>query len=275
MLVDSHCHLDFVDFDADREALIARAHAAGVGGMLTISTRLDAFSAVRAIAERFAPVCCSIGVHPHEAKDYSGDGVLEALIEATRHPKVVGVGETGLDYFYEHSPREAQQACFRQHIEAARRTGLPLIIHTRDADLDMAAMLRQAQAGGRIAGVLHCFSSSSALAEAALELGFYISLSGIVTFRKAEELREIARGIPMDRLLVETDAPYLAPVPNRGKRNEPAYVAQTAAAVAALKGIDPAALAAQTTENYYRLFAKAGAHRAAAELAVARAPGAP
>ena len=253
MLVDSHCHLDFADFAAERDAVVARARAAGVGTMLTIGTRLDQFAGVQAIAEAFDDIWCSVGAHPHEAADHAAinAGDLAAL---AAHPRVVGIGETGLDYHYDHGPRDLQELVFRAHIEASQASGLPLIIHARAADDDVARMLREERPPP---GVLHCFSSGRALAEAALELGFYISISGIVTFRNAEELRAIVRDLPLDRLLVETDAPYLAPVPYRGKRNEPAYVAATAAAVAALKGIEPADLARATTDNFFRLFGKA------------------
>jgi TatD DNase family protein len=253
MLVDSHCHLDFPDFAAERDAVIARARAAGVGTMLTIGTRLDQFPGVLAIAESHADIWCSVGAHPHEAADHAATGA-EALAALAAHPRVVGIGETGLDFHYDHSPRDVQEQVFRAHIRAAQASGLPLIIHAREADDDVARILREEAAP---AGVLHCFSSGRGLAEAALDLGFYISISGIVTFRNAEELRAIVRDVPLDRLLVETDAPYLAPVPHRGRRNEPAYVAATAAAVAALKGIEPEALAAATSDNFFRLFRKA------------------
>src|ERR1700719_5162 len=253
MLVDSHCHLDFPDFAEERGAVIGRARAAGVGTMVTICTRLDDFPAVRSMAESDEDIWCSVGVHPHEAADYAelAAGDLAAL---AAHPRVIGIGETGLDFHYDHSPREAQERVFRAHIAAAQASGLPLIIHAREADAEIAQILREEQA---TAGVLHCFSSGRALAEAALDLGFYISISGIVTFRNAEELRAIVHDVPLERLLVETDAPYLAPVPYRGRRNEPAYVAATAAAVAALKQIEPAALAAATSANFFKLFQKA------------------
>jgi TatD DNase family protein len=253
MLVDSHCHLDFPDFAEERGAVIGRARAAGVGTMVTICTRLDEFPAVRAIAESDRDIWCSVGVHPHEAADYAeiAAGDLAAL---AAHPRVIGIGETGLDFHYDHSPREVQERVFRAHIAASRGSGLPLIVHAREADAEIARILQEERA---TAGVLHCFSSGRALAEAALDLGFYISISGIVTFRNAEELRAIVRDVPLERLLVETDAPYLAPVPYRGRRNEPAYVATTAAAVAALKQIEPAVLAAVTTDNFFRLFHKA------------------
>jgi TatD DNase family protein len=256
MLVDSHCHLDFPEFAAELDAVVDRARAAGVGRMVTIGTRLSKFDQVLRVAERFDDVSCSVGVHPHEAANEPGEDA-ERLVALARHPKVVGIGETGLDYFYEHSPRDRQAASFRAHIAAARETGLPLIVHARDADDDMAQILGEEMGKGRFTAVLHCFSSSRQLAEKAVELGLYISLSGIVTFKKADSLRETAKAIPLDRLLVETDAPYLAPVPVRGKRNEPAFVAHTAAAVAALRGMDTAALVAATGANFFRLFAKA------------------
>jgi TatD DNase family protein len=253
MLVDSHCHLDFPDFAAEREAIIARARAAGVGTMLTIGTRLDEFAGVLAIAEADENIWCSVGAHPHEAGDYA-DLVPDRLSGLAAHPKVVGIGETGLDYHYNLSPRDIQERVFRAHIAASRATGLPLIIHAREADDDIARILRGEQPPP---GVLHCFSSSRGLAEAALGIGFYISISGIVTFKNADELRAIVRDVPIDRLLVETDCPYLAPVPYRGERNEPAFVKATAAAVATLKGIPPGELTAATTANFFRLFSKA------------------
>jgi TatD DNase family protein len=253
MLVDSHCHLDFPDFAEEREAVIARARDAGVGTMLTIGTRLDQFPGVRAIAEAYPEIWCSVGAHPHEAADHAGTTAAD-LAALAAHPRVVGIGETGLDFHYDHAPRDVQEDVFRAHIAASQASGLPLIIHAREADEDVARILREEAPPP---GVLHCFSSGRALAEAALDLGFYISISGIVTFRNAEELRAIVRDVPLVRLLVETDAPYLAPVPYRGRRNEPAYVAATAACVAALKGIEPEALAAATTENFFRLFHKA------------------
>jgi TatD DNase family protein len=253
MLVDSHCHLDFPDFAAERDAVIGRARAAGVGTMLTIGTRLDEFPAVRAVAEAHHDIWCSVGTHPHEAAGHA-DLLADHLTSLTAHPKVVGIGETGLDYHYDLSPRDIQERVFRTHIAASRVTGLPLIVHAREADDDIARILIEQQPP---AGVLHCFSSGRGLAEAALALGFYISISGIVTFKNAEELRAIVRDVPLDRLLVETDSPYLAPVPYRGKRNEPAFVAVTAAAVAALKDVAPEMLAATTTANFFRLFTKA------------------
>ena len=256
MLVDSHCHLDFPEFAPELDAVVARARAAGVGRMVTICTRLSKFDQVLKVAERFDDICCTVGVHPHEAAKEQGEDIAR-IVAIARNPKVVGIGETGLDYYYEHSPRDRQAVSFRAHIEAARRTGLPLIVHTRDADDDMAAILAGEMAKGAFTGVLHCFSSTRQLAEKAVEMGLYISLSGIVTFKKADELRETAKAVPLDRLLVETDAPYLAPVPMRGKRNEPAFVAHTAAAVATLRGMSPAELARRTTENFFRLFTRA------------------
>jgi TatD DNase family protein len=253
MLVDSHCHLDFPDFAAERDPIVARARAAGVDTMLTICTRLDEFDGVRAIAENYDGIWCSVGAHPHEAKDHAGLR-SQQLVALASHPKVIGIGETGLDFHYDLSPRDFQEQVFRAHIAASRASGLPLIIHAREADREIARILEEERP---LRGVMHCFSSGRALAEAALGLGFYISLSGIVTFRNAEELRAIASDVPLDRLLVETDAPYLAPVPYRGKRNEPAFVSATAAAVAKLKGVEPQHLAAVTRENFFRLFTKA------------------
>jgi TatD DNase family protein len=257
MLVDSHCHLDFPEYGPDLDATIERARAAGVERMLSISTHLSRFAGVLAVAERFDGVNCTVGIHPHEAANEEAVTV-ERLIELSAHPKVVGFGETGLDYFYEHSPRQAQQASFRAHIAAARATGLPLVVHTRDADEDTARILTEEYAQGRFTGLIHCFSSSRELAEKAMEIGFYISFSGILTFAKAEGLRAIARDLPIERLLVETDAPFLAPVPHRGRRNEPAFVAHTAARLAEVRGIGSAALADQTSANFLRLFAKVG-----------------
>jgi len=253
MLVDSHCHLDFPDFANERAAVLDRARAAGVVTMLTISTRLDQFPAVRAIAEADDDIWCSVGAHPHEAADH-GATTAAQLTALAEHPRVIGIGETGLDFYYEHSPRDIQERVFRAHIAASRASGLPLIVHARDADAEIASILRRDRPH---AGVLHCFSSGRGLAEAALDLSFYISISGIVTFRKSDDLRAIVRDVPIDRLLVETDAPYLAPVPHRGKRNEPAYVAATAAIVAELKEMSVEELAAATTANFFGLFQKA------------------
>jgi len=255
MLVDSHCHLDYDGLAEDLDGVLGRAGAAGVGTFLTIGTRIAAFPGVRAIAERYPQVWCSIGIHPHEAANENADPA--ALVAAARHPKVVGIGETGLDYYYDSSPRDQQQRNFRLHLDAAQEAGLPVIVHTRDADADTAAILEETARRGPVSGVLHCFTSGRALAERAVELGFYVSMSGILTFKNAEDLRATAKALPLDRLLVETDAPYLAPVPMRGKPNEPAFVAHTAKRLAELRGIPVAELAAATTDNFFRLFAKA------------------
>ena len=256
MLIDSHCHLDFPELAGDETGVLARARSVGVGGMLTIGTRLNQFARVRAIAERHANVWCSVGVHPHEARE-EGQRTPDRLVEATHHPKVVGIGETGLDFYYQHSPRAEQAESFRAHIAAARQTGLPLIVHTRDADAETGDILEEEYAKGAFTGLIHCFSSGPEIARRALALGMYISISGIVTFKAAESLRSTVRDIPLEHLLVETDAPYLAPVPRRGKTNEPAFVAHTAAKVAELKGVSIADLEAATTDNFFRLFAKA------------------
>ena len=255
MLVDSHCHLDYLQRDGDLDAVVARARRSGIGTMLTICTKLSEFSVVRCIAESHDEVWCTVGVHPHEAAGEAPDA-SSRLVDLARHPKVVGIGETGLDYYYENSPRADQQRSFRHHIAAARESGLPLVVHTRDADDDTIAILEEEYGEGPFTGVIHCFSTGRKLAEKAIELGFYISLSGILTFNKAEALRETVRALPLDRLLVETDAPYLAPVPKRGKRNEPAFMVHTAAKLAELKGIAVAELAATTTANFFRLFSR-------------------
>ncbi|MBO0334950.1 TatD family hydrolase [Sneathiella sp. CAU 1612] len=256
MLVDSHCHLNFEQLSSEIDDVVARARAAGVGHMLTIGTKLREFEGVRAIAERFDDIHCSVGVHPHEAESEGDEVTAAKLIELSNHPKVVGIGETGLDYFYEHAPRELQKKSFRLHIEAARETGLPIIVHTRNADADTVKILHEEYEKGPFTGVIHCFSSGWEVAEKSMEIGFYISISGIVTFKPAEELREHVRKIPVEKLLVETDSPYLAPVPKRGKTNEPSFVAHTAAKVAELKGLDPDRLAAITTDNFFNLFNK-------------------
>jgi TatD DNase family protein len=255
MLVDSHCHLDFPDFAEERDEVIARALAAGVGRMVTISTRVWRFPAILEIAERHAPVYCSVGTHPHNAAE-EPDVTTEELVRLAAHPKVVAIGEAGLDYFYDRSPREAQAASFRRQIAAARETGLPLVIHSRDADEDMAAILEDETGKGAFPFILHCFSSGQELAERGVKLGGHVSFSGILTFKKSEQLREIARNVPRDRLLVETDAPYLAPQPFRGKRNEPAYVAHTAHVLAETIGVTSNEIATVTTDNFFRLFAK-------------------
>lgn len=254
MLVDSHCHLDYLEKDGDLEEVVARARRAGVGRMVTICTKLSEFERVKAIAARFDDVSCSVGVHPHEAGAEGVEGP-EKLIELAEDPLVVGIGETGLDYFYEHSPRAAQAVSFRAHIQAARSTGLPLIVHARDADDDTVALLREEhEQGGPFPGVIHCFTAGPELARAALDLGLYISLAGIVTFKKADDLRQTVSEVPLDRLLVETDSPYLAPMPNRGKRNEPSFVVHTAAKLAEIKSVSAEQLASATSENFFRLF---------------------
>ncbi|MFZ1988357.1 MAG: TatD family hydrolase [Alphaproteobacteria bacterium] len=258
-LVDSHCHLDFTEFAPEIDAVIARAKAAGVAKMVSISTRLSTFPNVRAIAEAHDDVYCSVGVHPHEAKEEGAEASAEKLIRLAEHKKVIGVGETGLDFYYEHSPREEQEAAFRAHITAARETGLPVIVHTREAEADTARVLRDEMEKGAFTGLIHCFTSSRQLAEAALELGLYISFSGIVTFKNAGDLREVARIVPADRILVETDAPFLAPVPHRGRRNEPAFVVQTARTLAEVRGVSEAEIATQTTANFGRLFTRVNA----------------
>lgn len=255
MFVDSHCHLDFPDFGPELDAVVRRAREAGVGTMLTIGTRLSAFDGVRAIAERYDDIWCSVGVHPHEAA-VEPLNEARALVEHAVHPRVVGIGEAGLDYFYEHSPRDDQIRNFRAHIAASRELQLPLIVHARDADDDLCQILREEMARGAFPGLIHCFSSTAKLAQTALDIGFYISISGIVTFKKADELRTIVATVPLERLLVETDAPYLAPMPHRGKRNEPAFVKNTAEVVARLKGIDVALVEQVTTDNFFRLFTK-------------------
>ena len=253
MLVDSHCHLDFPVLAKDREGVVARAHAAGVGRMVNIGTTLRDFPIVRATAESLPDVFCSFGIHPNHVHEEGEEVSTEAIIEQTRHPKVVGIGETGLDYFYTKASREIQQESFRRHIRAAQATGLPLIIHSRDAEEDTIRLLKEK---GNVTGLMHCFSSRRVLAEGALEIGFYISLSGILTFRKSQELRDIARDVPLDRLLVETDSPYLAPEPHRGKPCEPAYVARTAQILADIKGVSFEEISRITTENFFRLFPK-------------------
>lgn len=255
MLVDSHCHLDFPEFEADRDAVVARARQAGVGLMVTICTRLTRFREVLAIAERYREVYCSVGIHPHEAGS-EPEADLAQLLALAAHPKVVGIGETGLDFYYDHSPREAQVRSFRCHIAAARQSGLPLIVHTRDAEAETAAILAEEMGQGPYTGVIHCFSASPAFAARAVELGLYISASGIVTFKNAEPVREAIASVPLDRLLVETDAPYLAPVPRRGRTNEPSFVPHTAARVAELHGLAPEELARASTANFLRLFDK-------------------
>ena len=255
MLIDTHCHLDFPDFEAERDAIIERAREAGVAQMVTISTRVKRFDTILAIAERYPNVFCSVGTHPHNA-DEELDVTADDLVRLSAHPKVVAIGEAGLDYFYDNAPRDAQAEGLRRHIAAARTTGLPLVIHSRSADDDMAAILTEESGKGAFPFLLHCFSSGPDLARIGVELGGYVSFSGILTFPKSEELRDIARTVPRDRMIVETDAPYLAPKPFRGKRNEPAYVAHTAEVLAQAIGVSSEEIAEITTENAFRIFSK-------------------
>ncbi|HEV3397514.1 MAG TPA: TatD family hydrolase [Xanthobacteraceae bacterium] len=255
MLVDSHCHLDFPDFGAELDAIVARAGAKGVGFMVTISTRVRRHAQVLAIAERFPNVCCSLGTHPHHAHEELDISAAD-LVERARHPKIVAIGEAGLDYHYDNSPRAAQERGLRTHIAAARESGLPLVIHARDADADMARILEEESRAGAFAAVLHCFTGGRDLAFAGIALGFYVSFSGILTFKRSDDLRAIAAELPADRILVETDAPYLAPGPWRGKRNEPAYVTETARVLAQTRGVSAEEIARQTTDNFFRLFTK-------------------
>jgi TatD DNase family protein len=255
MLIDSHCHLDFPDFANELDAVVARARAAGISRIVTISTRVKRHGEVLAIAERFGEVSCSVGTHPHHAHEELDIGVDE-LIALTQHPKVVALGEAGLDYHYDTGPRAAQERGLRNHIAAARATGLPLVIHSRDADADMAQILEEETGKGAFPAVLHCFTGGQELAQRAIALGLYISFTGILTFKKSDELRAIAKDLPADRILVETDAPYLAPGRHRGKRNEPAFVVETAKVLAETRGVAADAIAQQTTDNFFRLFRK-------------------
>ena len=257
--VDSHCHLTYGTLAKDVEGVLQRARAVGVAGMLTISTKLETFPEVRAVAERFDNVWASVGTHPHHAEEEANAVTTERLVELAGHPKVVAIGEAGLDYFYDRSPREVQQEVFRRHIAAARQTGLPLVIHTREAEEDTAAILTEETVGGAFPFVMHCFSSAPWLAEKALELGGYVSFSGIVTFKKGEEVRAAAELTPLERLLVETDAPFLAPEPYRGRICEPAHTAVTLRYLADLKRVPVEELARLTRENFFRLFSKARA----------------
>lgn len=258
MLVDHHCHLDFPELAADLPGVLTRAKTAGVGRIVTISTRMRNYDTYRRIAEAHDEVYFSVGTHPHNAHEELDLG-LDDIVRLTEHPKAVAVGEAGLDYFYDKSPRDAQETGLRRHIAAARITGLPLEIHSRDADADMARILEDETEKGPFPALLHCFTGSADLARRALALGLYISFSGVVTFKKSEALRAVAASVPADRILVETDAPFLAPDPYRGKRNEPAYVAHTAAVLAAVRGVTPDELAAVTTANFFRLFRKVAA----------------
>ncbi len=256
MLVDSHCHLDFAEFAEDREAVLLRAKQAGVGLMVTISTKFSEADKIIALAQAHDNLVCSVGIHPHEAGNEPAI-MARDLIEKSAHSKVVGIGETGLDYFYEHSPRLAQQKNFKAHIEACRTTGLPLIVHTRDADEDTVDILESEYREGAYPALIHCFTAGAELAQRVLEMGFYISISGIATFKNADALRATIADIPLERLLVETDSPFLAPVPNRGKRNEPSFVVDTARALAELKNVSPEELARITSDNFFTLFKKA------------------
>jgi TatD DNase family protein len=258
MLIDTHCHLDFPELAEAQQAVVQRARDAGVKRMITISTHASKFAGVKAVAEAYDDVFCSAGVHPHHSGEPDEDIQEQWLIDAAKHPKVVGLGETGLDYYYNNSPKEAQAKSFSTHIRACMATDLPIIVHSRDAEEDTARMLRE-EGEGRLKGLLHCFSSGRQLAEEALKIGFYISFSGIVTFKKSEELRAIAKDIPLDRILVETDAPFLAPMPYRGKVNEPSYVVHTAACVAEVKGVSLDELSKITTANALRIFSKMSA----------------
>jgi TatD DNase family protein len=265
VLIDSHCHLDFPDFAAERDAVIERARAAGLKRMITISTRVREFATIRGLLEAYDDVYCTVGTHPHNA--HEEEVTAAELVDLARHKKCVGIGEAGLDYHYDKTPRDIAARVFRTHIAAARQSGLPLVVHARDADADLAAILQDEMGRGPFAGVLHCFTSSAMLAETALSLGLHISFSGVLTFRNSRSLRDIARAVPMDRMLVETDAPFLAPVPYRGKRNEPAFVAATAQALAEAKGVTPQTIAAATSANALRLFSKMPAPAISAEAA--------
>jgi TatD DNase family protein len=255
LLIDSHCHLDFPDFAADLDAIMERAAAADIARLVSISTRVRQFDGLLAIVERFANVFGSIGTHPHYAHEEL-DVTVEELVEWSRHPKVVAIGEAGLDYHYDYSPRDAQEIGFRRHIAAARATGLPLVVHAREADADIGRILEEESGKGAFQAVLHCFTASRELALRAIDLGFYVGFTGILTFKKSEELRAIAAELPADRILVETDAPYLAPGKFRGKRNEPSYVTETARTLAVTRGVTFDEIARQTTENFFRLFHK-------------------
>jgi TatD DNase family protein len=255
-LVDSHCHLNYEGLAERQDEVLANARARGVSGFLNISTRQGEWNDVISVAERNGDVWATVGVHPHEA-DAHPDLGSAALVEAAKHPRVIAIGECGLDYYYDKSDRAAQRERFQAHIKAARESGLPLVVHTREAEADTAEILNQAVKEGGVTGVLHCFTGSAALARKGLDLGFYVSLSGIVTFKNAKDLQETAKWLPSNRVLVETDSPFLAPVPHRGQTCEPAFVADTAAFVAELRGESVEELADATTANFYRLFAKA------------------
>lgn len=255
MIIDSHCHLDFPDFAPERDAVVARARAAGLVRLITISTRVDKVEQVRGVAEAYDDVFFTVGTHPHEAH-LDPEASAEKIADLARHPKCVGIGEAGLDYHYDRAPRDVAARVFRTHIQAARLSGLPLVIHTRDADEDTAAILVDEMGKGVFKALLHCFTAGPDLARTGIELGLSISFSGVLTFKKSDALREIAAGVPADRLLVETDAPFLAPAPHRGKRNEPAYVVETARVLAATRGVSYEEIAATTTANVLALFDK-------------------
>jgi TatD DNase family protein len=255
MLVDSHCHLDFPDFAGELDDVVGRARAADIGRIVTISTRIKRQPELLAIAERFPDVFCSVGTHPHQADEERGIDAGE-IVALTKNPKVVAIGEAGLDYHYDNSSREAQAEGFRQHIAAARKTGLPLVIHSREADDDMAQILQEESGKGAFPAVLHCFTGGRDLAMRAIALGHYVSFTGILTFKNTQALRDIAAELPADRILVETDAPFLAPLPYRGKRCEPSFVVETAKVLAAACKTSPDDIARQTTENFFRLFTK-------------------
>jgi TatD DNase family protein len=263
MLVDSHCHLDFPDFANELDAVVARARAAGIERMVTISTRVKRLPELTAITERFPDVYCSVGTHPHNVHEEL-DVTADDLVAYTKSPKVVALGEAGLDYHYDNSPRDAQERGFRIHISAARATGLPLVIHTREADADTARILEEETGKGAFPAVLHCFTGGPDLASRAIALGLFISFTGILTFKNSAALREIAASLPADRILVETDAPYLAPGKLRGKRNEPAFVVETAKVLAETRGVTFETIAQQTTANFFRLFSKVPRPAAAA-----------
>jgi len=258
MLIDSHCHLEYEGLVENRQAVLARAREAGIRGFLNISTRRREWDAVIATAEREPDVWASVGIHPHEADSHAdlGEAVLRA---ATQHPKVIAIGETGLDYYYDKSDRQVQQALFRTHIAIARDTGLPLIIHTRDAEEDTAQIVEEEMEQGAFPALIHCFTASAPFAERMLQAGLFISLSGIVTFKNAKDVQAVAATLPDDRILVETDSPFLAPIPHRGRTCEPAYTVDTARFVAQLRGVTPEELAATTTRNFFTLFQKAAA----------------
>lgn len=256
MLIDSHCHLNYKGLIEDQQGVLNRARAAGVGKMLNIATRESEWDAVLATAEREADVWATVGIHPHEADEHP-DVDTAKLVARAAHPRIAGIGETGLDYYYDHSDRQRQQASFRAHIAASRETGLPLVVHTRDAEEDTLAIMRDEMDRGVYPGVIHCFTASGAFADAAMEMGFYISISGIVTFKSARDLQETAARLPREKLLIETDSPFLAPVPHRGKSCEPAYVSDTARFLANLRGESVDDLAGYTSANFNRLFARA------------------